>query len=204
MICKVRIPSIPINYSLIITNFIISATKTAIILKDSKDWPKWFAVTISSAQEHGLVPYINLYKCIRDLAVLEELIRPTVASIRPHPTAGTNISSQIAGATPSGSQDSPIIRESSTTRATETQYKDLNESEQAQLHLETQIYLHKLKSYKEHTKAMGRLQTKVIETTHPNNFHYILNKDSVYDMLVLLKNQFTASDYARKQKYTIE
>jgi hypothetical protein len=107
----------------------MSATKTAIILKDSKDWPKWFAVTMSSAQEHGLVPYINPYKRIRDLAVLEEPIRPTVASIRPHPTAGTNVSSQIASATPSGSQDSPIIRESSTTRATETQYKDLNESE---------------------------------------------------------------------------
>jgi hypothetical protein len=52
-----------------------------------------------------------------------------VASIRPHPMAGTNVSSQTAGATPLGSQDSPIIGESSTTRATETQYKDLNESE---------------------------------------------------------------------------
>ena len=70
----------------------------------------------------------------------------------------------------------------------ETQYKDLNELERAQLYLKTQIYLYKLKSYKEHTKAMGRLQTKVIETTHPNNFHYILNKDSVYDILILLKN----------------
>jgi hypothetical protein len=48
MIYKVHIPLIPINYLLIITNFIISATKTAIILKDSKDWPKWFVVTMSS------------------------------------------------------------------------------------------------------------------------------------------------------------
>jgi hypothetical protein len=51
---------------------------------------------------------------------------------------------------------------------------------------------------------MRRLQTKVIETTYPNNFHYVLNKDSVYDMLVLLKNRFVALDYARKQEYTIE
>ena len=135
----------------------MSATKTAIILKDSKDWPKWFAVTMSAAKEHDLVLYVDPYKLKRDLAVLEQLIRPTVASIRPHPTAGTNVSSQTAGATPLGSQDSPIIRESSTTRATETQYKDLNESERAQLHLETQIYLYKLKSYKEYIKAMGRL-----------------------------------------------
>jgi hypothetical protein len=45
---------------------------------------------------------------------------------------------------------------------------------------------------------MGRLQTKVIETTYPNNFHYVLNKDSVYDMLISLKNRFAASDYAHK------
>jgi hypothetical protein len=48
---------------------------------------------MSSAQEYGLVLYINSYKRIRDLAVLEELIRPTMASIRPYPTARTNISS---------------------------------------------------------------------------------------------------------------
>jgi hypothetical protein len=86
----------------------------------------------------------------------------------------------------------------------ETQYKDLNESERAQLHLKTQIYLYKLKSYKEYIKAMGRLQTKVMETTYPDNFHYILNKDLVYDMLVLLKNWFAALDYACKQEYTIK
>ena len=51
---------------------------------------------------------------------------------------------------------------------------------------------------------MGRLQTKVIETTYSNNFHYILEKDSVYDILISLKNRFVASDYARKQEYTIE
>jgi hypothetical protein len=44
----------------------------------------------------------------------------------------------------------------------------------------------------------------VIETTHPNNFYYVLNKDSVYNMLILLKNRFVALDYAYKQKYTIE
>jgi hypothetical protein len=71
MICKVRIPLTPINYLLIITNFIISATKTAIILKDSKDWPKWFTVTISTAKEYDLVLYVDPYKLKRDLAILE-------------------------------------------------------------------------------------------------------------------------------------
>jgi hypothetical protein len=70
-IYKVRIPLIPINYSSIITNFIISAIKTAIILKDSKNWLKWFTVTISAIKEHNLVLYINPYKLKRDLAVLE-------------------------------------------------------------------------------------------------------------------------------------
>jgi hypothetical protein len=82
-IYKVYIPSTPINYSLIITNFIISATKTAIILKDSKDWPKWFVVTISTIKEHDLVLYIDPYKLKRDLVVLEQLIKPIVADIRP-------------------------------------------------------------------------------------------------------------------------
>ena len=61
----------------------MSATKTAIILKDSKDWPKWFIVTISAIKEHDLVLYINPYKLKRDLAVLEQPIRPIVANIRP-------------------------------------------------------------------------------------------------------------------------
>ena len=43
-----------------------------------------------------------------------------------------------------------------------------------------------------------------METTHPNNFHYVLNKDSVYNMLISLKNRFIALDYAHKQEYTME
>jgi hypothetical protein len=80
----------------------MSATKTAIVLKDSKNWPKWFAVTMSATKEHDLVPYVDPYKLRRDLAVLEPPVRPTVADIRPHPIAGTNASSQTAGQTPSG------------------------------------------------------------------------------------------------------
>ena len=32
----------------------------------------------------------------------------------------------------------------------------------------------------------------------------MLNKDSVYNMFILLKNRFIASDYAYKQEYTIK
>ena len=49
----------------------ISATKTAIILKNSKDWPKWFVVTMSAAKEYDLVLYVDPYKLKRDLVVLE-------------------------------------------------------------------------------------------------------------------------------------
>jgi hypothetical protein len=178
----------------------MSATKTAIVLKDSKDWPKWFAVTMSAAQEHDLAPYIDLYKSKRNLAELVQPIRPTAADIRPSTAPPCNGQNQPESDTLS----TDILRDSSVTTGVNITYKDLNEAERTQLNLETQIYLHKLRSYKEHTKAMGRLQTKVIETTYSNNFHYILEKDSVYDILVSLKNRFVASDYARKQEYTIE
>jgi hypothetical protein len=104
----------------------------------------------------------------------------------------------------SNTQGTATPRESSTNNNAIPIYKDLNKAERAQLHLETQIYLYKLKSYKEHSKAIGRLHIKVMETTHPDNFHYILGKESVYDMLVSLKNRFAASDYARKQEYIME
>jgi hypothetical protein len=61
--------------------------------------------------------------------------------------------------------------------------------------LKTQIYLYKLKSYKEYFKAIKRLYTKVIKTIYPNNFHYILGKELVYNILMFLKNQFIALDY---------
>jgi hypothetical protein len=178
----------------------MSATKTAIVLKDSKDWPKWFAVTMSAAQEHDLAPYVDPYKSKRNLAELVQPIRPTAADIRPPTAPPGNGHSQPEG-TPSSTQSTVTPGGSPVVSIT---YKDLNEAERTQLNLETQIYLHELRSYEEHTKAMGRLRTKVMETTHPDNFHYILGKDSVYDMLVSLKNRFAASDYARKQEYTIE
>jgi hypothetical protein len=68
----------------------MSATKTAIVLKDSKDWPKWFAVTMLAAKEHDLVPFVDPHKLKRDLAVLEQPIRPTVADIRPPSTTPLN------------------------------------------------------------------------------------------------------------------
>jgi hypothetical protein len=54
-------------------------------------------------------------------------------------------------------QSIATIRLSLTIGGASLTYKDLNEAKRAQLHLETQIYLYKLKSYKEHIKAMGRL-----------------------------------------------
>jgi hypothetical protein len=64
---KVCISLIPINNSL---TFNISATKTAIVLKELKDWLKWLVVTILAVQKHNLVLYVNPYKSKRDLAVL--------------------------------------------------------------------------------------------------------------------------------------
>ena len=150
---------------------------------------------MSAAQEHDLVPYVDLYKSRENLAVLTPPIRPTAADIRPPTAPPNNGQNQLKG-TPSSTQSQATPRDSSITIGASITYKDLNEAERTQLNLETQIYLHELRSYKEHTKAMGRLRTKVIETTHPNNFYYILEKDSVYDILISLKNRFAASDYA--------
>jgi len=61
----------------------MSATKTAIILRDSKDWPKWYIVTMAAALEQNLGPYVDPNKSKRDLAVLEEPSRPKVTDILP-------------------------------------------------------------------------------------------------------------------------
>ena len=155
---------------------------------------------MSAAQEHDLAPYVDPYKSKRNLAELVQPIRPTAADIRP-PTAPPGNGQNQPEGTPSSTQSQATPGGSPVASIT---YKDLNEAERTQLNLETQIYLHELRSYEEHSKAIGRLRTKVIETTHPDNFHYILGKESVYDMLVSLKNRFAASDYARKQEYTME
>jgi hypothetical protein len=159
---------------------------------------------MSAAQEHNLVPYVDPYKSKRDLAVLAQPIRPTMSDIQPPTALRPNQTPQPGSMHSSNTQGTATPGESSTNSDAIPTYKDLNKAERAQLHLETQIYLHELKSYKEHSKAIGRLRTKVIETTHPDNFHYILGKESVYNMLVSLKNRFAASDYARKQEYTME
>jgi hypothetical protein len=38
---------------------------------------------MSTAKEHDLVLYVDPYKLKRDLIVLEQLIRPTIANIQP-------------------------------------------------------------------------------------------------------------------------
>jgi hypothetical protein len=50
---------------------------------------------MSAAKEHDLVLYVDPYKLKRDLAVLEQPIRPTVANIRPQSTLPPNPASQI-------------------------------------------------------------------------------------------------------------
>jgi hypothetical protein len=112
---------------------------------------------MSAAKEHDLVPYVDPYKLKRDLAVLEQPIRPTMADIRPQSTLPPNPASQTESTQLANTQSTAIVRSSSTTSGASLTYKDLNEAKRAQLHLETQIYLHKLKSYKEHIKAIGRL-----------------------------------------------
>jgi hypothetical protein len=78
MTYKVCISLIPINNLLI---FNISATKTVIVLKELKDWPKWFIVTILVTQEYNLVLYIDPYKSKRDLIILAQPIRPIMSNI---------------------------------------------------------------------------------------------------------------------------
>jgi hypothetical protein len=159
----------------------MSATKTLIVLKDSKNWQKWIAVILTASQEHGLRDYVNPNILRTDLLVLSKPIRPTPNIIKPFvpPTADPN-----------------------TTRT--TKYKDLNKGEQAQLALDTSIYLHEITNYKKKVQALGRLHTKILETIHSDNLPYTFNKTTIYDILLTLKEQFAPSDYAKKQEYTIK
>ena len=45
---------------------------------------------MSAAKEHDLVLYVDPYKLRRDLAILEQPIRPIVADIRPQSTLPPN------------------------------------------------------------------------------------------------------------------
>ena len=86
---------------------------------------------MSSAQEHGLVPYVDPYKLKRDLAVLEQPIRPTVADIRPQSTLPPNIASQTGSTQLADTQSTATVRSSSTTGGASPTYKDLNEAKRA-------------------------------------------------------------------------
>jgi hypothetical protein len=86
----------------------MSATKTSIVLKDSKDWQKWIAVILTASQEHGLRDYVNPNTLRTDLLVLSKPIRPTPNIIKPFV---------------------PPATDPNATRTTE--YKDLNKGEQA-------------------------------------------------------------------------
>jgi hypothetical protein len=96
----------------------------------------------------------------------------------------------------------PPATDHNTTRIIE--YKDLSKGERAQLALDTNIYLHKITDYEKKVRALGRLHTKILETIYSDNLPYTFNKTTIYNILLILKERFTPSNYARKQKYTIK
>jgi hypothetical protein len=102
----------------------MSATKTTIILKDEKDWPKWIEVTMSATREHDLVPYVNPKLLKRNLVVLEAPIRPTPANIRPPQATQPNTRARSTDTTSSTQGTSTIIPSPSIIT-----YKDLDKAE---------------------------------------------------------------------------
>lgn len=162
-------------------NSIISATKTSIVLKDSKDWQKWISVILTTSQEHGLCDYVNPNTPRTDLLVLSKPIKPTPNTIKPFV---------------------PPATEPNATGT--TKYKDLNKGKRAQLALDTSIYIHESADYEKKIQALGRLHTKILETIYSDNLPYTFNKTTIYDILLTLKERFAPSDYARKQEYTIK
>ena len=59
----------------------MNSTKTSIILKSSKDWPKWIKVTLTAANEFDLRPYIDPRLSEDVLKHLERPIKPALTTI---------------------------------------------------------------------------------------------------------------------------
>ena len=61
--------------------FTMNSTKTSIILKLSKDWPKWIKVTLTAADEFDLRPYVDPRLSEDVLKYLERPIKPALTII---------------------------------------------------------------------------------------------------------------------------
>jgi hypothetical protein len=59
----------------------MNSTKTSIILKLSKDWPKWIEVTLMAADEFDLCPYVDPRLSEDVLKHLERPIKPALTTI---------------------------------------------------------------------------------------------------------------------------
>ena len=59
----------------------MNSTKTSIILKSSKDWPKWIEVTLTAADEFDLRPYVDPRLSEDVLKHLERPVKPALTTI---------------------------------------------------------------------------------------------------------------------------
>jgi hypothetical protein len=59
----------------------MNSTKTSIILKLSKDWPKWIEVTLMAADEFDLRPYVDPRLSEDVFKHLERPVKPALTTI---------------------------------------------------------------------------------------------------------------------------
>jgi len=65
----------------------MSANKTSVILKDSKDWTKWVEIIKTAALKHDIWKYVDLNTPKGSTPDLEEPIMPRLKNVRdPQPT----------------------------------------------------------------------------------------------------------------------
>src|SRR4029077_13361346 len=85
-----------------------------------------------------------------------------------------------------------------------TQIAQLDEAEEKRLRMRKKDYREELREYKEKHKGIGLLRTRIQETVARTNLHYTFNKNTVYDILVQLKERFAPDDETRERDLELQ
>jgi oligoribonuclease NrnB/cAMP/cGMP phosphodiesterase (DHH superfamily) len=157
------------------------ASKTVVILQDSKDWAKWIDIIKTASEKYDLWKHINPETPATTLPALIEPLRPTPSTVLwPPPLRNPAIP---AGATP----------ESAPTR-----YSELDNDQREALRTLNEEYNRDIKRYNKKVKASADLKSKIQESVHKDNFEYTTNCASVWEILCKLKARFAPTDKAKE------
>jgi hypothetical protein len=162
------------------SNMTTQASRTVVILQDSKDWIKWIDIIKTASEKYDLWNHINPETPATTLPALVEPPRPTPSTVLWPPLRTPAIP---AGATP----------ESAPTR-----YSELDSDQREALRMLNEEYNRDIKRYDKKVEASADLKSKIQESVHKDNFEYTTNCASVWEMLCKLKARFAPTDKAKE------